>query len=305
MDVYLEVFERIDSHLLIQALAAHEAAHEPDGAWIAKVWTTAEPWLARTPAAEETLARLSQYLAPHRLKVAPLPVALADDVPVEAYTGFAVVERPSSQMDRLVLAAIVAHAQPSPLPAGVVRWGHTQRTSDGRLAFRLWSFDTVTTHAASAVTQIEAVWLSTNIDDMPGEFYGYLMERLLARGARDVWFEPVQMKKSRPGVTVHVLAYPEQEHDMLDIIFRETTTLGIRRLPLTTYVLTRQVVSVQTPWGPVRIKLGLWQGHVRSAQPEYEDCAHIARVQQLPLSDVYAAAQQAWTLQSTSSEPTP
>ena len=130
------------------------------------------------------------------------------------------------------------------------------------------------------------VLLETNIDDMTPEIYGYLIDRLLEAGARDAFLTPVIMKKGRPGIQLTVLADPNKETELTELIFSETTTLGIRRLPVQRHILERRTDTVQTPYGPIRVKIADIGGKQRIT-PEYDDCVRIAREQQVPILDVY------------------
>lgn len=130
------------------------------------------------------------------------------------------------------------------------------------------------------------VLLETNIDDMTPEIYGYLIDRLLEAGARDAFLTPVIMKKGRPGIQLTVLADPNKETELTELIFSETTTLGIRRLPVQRHILERRADTVQTPYGPIRVKIADIGGKQRIT-PEYDDCARIAREKQIPILDVY------------------
>jgi hypothetical protein len=143
--------------------------------------------------------------------------------------------------------------------------------------------------AAGAATEI--VGLETNIDDLPGEILGYLMDRLLAAGALDVFYTPIQMKKNRPGVLVRVLCAPDTVDTCTGVLFAETTTLGVRRTRYTRDVLPREFRTVDTPYGPVRLKISRWQDLER-AEPEYEDCRKLAEEHGVSLLAVYRAARE-------------
>ena len=137
------------------------------------------------------------------------------------------------------------------------------------------------------------VLLETNIDDMTPEIYGYLIDRLFEAGARDAFLTPVIMKKGRPGIQLTVLADPNKETELTELIFSETTTLGIRRLPIQRHILERRTDTVQTPYGPmgygpIRVKIADIGGKQRIT-PEYDDCVRIAREKQVPILDVYKA----------------
>ena len=130
------------------------------------------------------------------------------------------------------------------------------------------------------------ILLETNIDDMTPEIYGYLIDRLLEAGARDAFLTPVIMKKGRPGIQLTVLADPNKETELTELIFSETTTLGIRRLPVQRHILERRTDTVQTPYGPIRVKIADIGGKQRIT-PEYDDCVRIAREKQVPILDIY------------------
>src|SRR5207249_9661419 len=119
-------------------------------------------------------------------------------------------------------------------------------------------------------------------------------ERLLAEGALDVFSTPIFMKKNRPGVLLSVLAPEEVLSALEEILFRETTTFGIRRYVVTRHKLNRRSCTVSTPWGPVQGKLGWLEGRPPVFSPEYEDCARVAREQGVALREVYMQAQKAY-----------
>ncbi|MCC6421273.1 MAG: LarC family nickel insertion protein, partial [Gemmataceae bacterium] len=151
-------------------------------------------------------------------------------------------------------------------------------------------------HGAQPVGfESDQVWvLETNLDDLPAEVIGYCYDLLLAAGALDVYAIPIFMKKNRPGVLLSVLAPAEKVGAVEAILFRETTTLGVRRYPVSRHKLHRRPHSVETPWGPVHGKLGWQEGRPPVFAPEYEDCARLARQHGIPLREIYARAQQAY-----------
>lgn len=127
--------------------------------------------------------------------------------------------------------------------------------------------------------------LSCNLDDMTGEELGFAMEQLLEGGALDVYTTAISMKKNRPATMLTVLCRAEQKEEMVRLIFRHTTTLGIREAEFTRYTLQRHMESVETPYGPVRKKVVSGYGVSRS-KLEYEDLAKIAREQQKGLREL-------------------
>ena len=134
--------------------------------------------------------------------------------------------------------------------------------------------------------------LEANLDDLSPQVLGYAMERLLAEGALDVFSIPVQMKKSRPGALLTVLAKTEDADRLSKLIFAETTTLGVRCREEYRQVLTRRWETVATTWGPVRIKIANMNGTVSNYAPEYEDCRALAEAQHVPLRTVIQEAVQ-------------
>jgi pyridinium-3,5-bisthiocarboxylic acid mononucleotide nickel chelatase len=135
--------------------------------------------------------------------------------------------------------------------------------------------------------------LEANIDDMTPELAPWVLERLFEAGAADVWFTPIHMKRGRPGITLSVLCAPGADAELRELLWRETSTLGVRGLPVRKWMLDRRVVEVELPGGKVRVKLGLDGGRVVNAAPEYADCARLAGQTGRPLKDVMARAQAA------------
>lgn len=136
------------------------------------------------------------------------------------------------------------------------------------------------------------VLMETNIDDCNPQLFDYVMERLFKAGALDVWFTPIQMKKNRPAITLSVLAPVTLQAEMETILFTETTTIGIRRYAVQRTVAERREDTVDTPWGPVRMKSSFINGKICSVTPEVEDCRQLAGVHGIPLKEVLAAARQ-------------
>lgn len=137
------------------------------------------------------------------------------------------------------------------------------------------------------------VMLESNIDDMNPQIYSHLFPLLFEEGALDVYLTPIIMKKNRPGTVLSVLCPLSLAHRLEQIIFVETTTLGIRRLPVTRNCLQRELRSVQTPWGQVQVKAAVCDGQILRVAPEFEDCSRIARQHQVPLQEVISAAHKA------------
>ncbi len=144
--------------------------------------------------------------------------------------------------------------------------------------------------ARERVTVIEC-----EIDDMNPQIFGVAMDRLYAAGALEVFYVPVQMKKNRPGTLLTVIAPPEKRSELADVIFRETTTIGLRHCEVDREVLAREIVEVTTPIGTVRFKIAHRGGRVINATPEFDDCARLAAANNLSVKDVQAIAIKAYT----------
>jgi pyridinium-3,5-bisthiocarboxylic acid mononucleotide nickel chelatase len=161
---------------------------------------------------------------------------------------------------------------------------------------RLWIGDSDQTGAALETIHV----LETQVDDMNPQVIGYLFDRLLTAGALDVFTQPVGMKKSRPGILIVVICHPHQVASCEQIIFQETTTLGIRRSIQQRSILPREIRTVVTSYGPIRVKVALSNlsdgADIWNIQPEFADCAKLAHQNQLPWQTIYALAQQtAWS----------
>jgi uncharacterized protein (TIGR00299 family) protein len=151
-----------------------------------------------------------------------------------------------------------------------------------------------TVHTASETISV----LEANLDDLNPQVFGYVMDRLFEEGALDAFGIPVQMKKNRPGMLLTVLCKTQDADKLTNLIFTETTTLGIRRREEQRRVLSRRWVSVATPWGEVRIKVASMNGTVTNYAPEYEDCRKIAFAKHVPLKMVMQEAVQQYLLDS-------
>ena len=136
--------------------------------------------------------------------------------------------------------------------------------------------------------------LEATLDDLNPQLFGYVMDRVLQAGALDAYAIPVQMKKNRPGTLLTVLAKPEDAAKLTEIIFSETTTLGVRRRQEQRQALIRKWVNVPTRWGEVRMKLASMNGTVTNYAPEYEDCRRIAAEHHVPLKAVMQEAVQGY-----------
>ncbi len=190
------------------------------------------------------------------------------------------------------ILATVAEAF-GPLPAMTIEaiglGAGTRELPDMANILRLFVGQTASTPGSDRVWMLE-----TNLDDLPGEVVGYATAQLLAAGALDAYVTPIQMKKNRPGVMVSALCDEARIPALEAILFRETTTLGIRRYPVSRHKLNRKAAEVRTPFGTVKGKLGWIDGRPPQFSPEYDDCARVAAARNVPLREVYQAAHAAY-----------
>jgi uncharacterized protein (TIGR00299 family) protein len=226
-------------------------------------WVETQHGLLPVPA-PATLALLASVHAP--LQPAPGPGELVTPTGAAMLAAWATFTQPSMRLLR-------------------VATGAGQRQLDWPNVARLW--------LGEPSVDGSLVLLQTNIDDMNPQLYGDVTRHLLEAGALDVWLAPVQMKKGRPGVLLSVLASLHLEARLAGLMLRETTTLGVRVLPVRRWEAGRQIQEVETGFGVVRVKLKELDGQVVAAVPEYEDCVRLAEAAGVPTRQVYEAAQAA------------
>ena len=129
---------------------------------------------------------------------------------------------------------------------------------------------------------------------MNPQLFGVVMDKLLAGGALDVFYTPIQMKKNRPGTLLSVIAVPGAREKLTAIVFRETTTIGVRYREMTRECLDRETQNVTTPFGQVRFKVARRNGEILNASPEFDDCVRLAEASGLSVKEIQAAATKAW-----------
>jgi pyridinium-3,5-bisthiocarboxylic acid mononucleotide nickel chelatase len=151
-----------------------------------------------------------------------------------------------------------------------------------------------TAEPTSRQRSMQVAVLECEIDDMNPQIFGVLMEKLYAAGALEVFYSAVQMKKNRPGTLMTIVARPGDREAMTEIVFRESTTIGIRHQLLSRECLDREMVTVTTSLGPVRFKVASRGGRVLNAQPEFDDLAKLSAEHGIPVKDAQALAHKAW-----------
>ena len=139
---------------------------------------------------------------------------------------------------------------------------------------------------ADVITVLEA-----NLDDMNPEWFEYAQEQLFVQGALDVFYTPIFMKKNRPATKLTVLCETGKVDTLVDTLFQNTSTFGVRTYEVRRQKLQRFSQTVETPFGPIAVKIGQWRGQVVQISPEYESCRHAARHAGVPLQQIYQAAE--------------
>ena len=181
-----------------------------------------------------------------------------------------------------VLATLAIFKRPA-LAVQQVGYGFGKKITPRPNALRVWLGEGTASEGA-------LVLLECNIDDQPAEQLAYVCTQALALGARDVWQQQIVMKKGRAALLLSVLCDRDHEDALVDLLMRQTSTLGMRRSMVDRHVAERALVTVDTHYGPLRVKVKTWRGDVIGAAPEYEDCAAAAQAHAVPLTQVYAAA---------------
>jgi uncharacterized protein (TIGR00299 family) protein len=219
---------------------------------------------------------------------APATVRLLGDAPIYSEGPRAELLTPTGAL------LLTGHADAfGPLPlmrVGQVGYGAGQRDfADTPNVLRVLVGESADARAAERIVE-----LACETDDMNPQIFGVLMDKLYDAGALEVFYQAVQMKKNRPGTLVTVLAAPSQREALASVLFRETTTIGVRYQEMDRDCLDREIVTLDTAFGSVRMKIARRDGVVLNAAPEFEDCARLARERDLPVKDVQAAATKAW-----------
>jgi uncharacterized protein (TIGR00299 family) protein len=173
----------------------------------------------------------------------------------------------------------------------IIRTGYGIGTKDSTIPNVLRVYLCETASRAKPTTETQYI-VECNIDDMNPEFYDYIIDSLFESGAKDVYITPIIMKKSRPAVKLSVLCPPEAEQRVNEVLFKETSTLGVRRYLTDKTMLDRQIDIVNTSYGEVRIKTAYYKGKCIKSKPEYDDCIKIARDKGIPINQVYREVEQ-------------
>ena len=183
-----------------------------------------------------------------------------------------------------IVRALGKHfGDPPPMKLEKIGYGTGQKEFAGRPNL----FRIVLGESDSSASQEDMLVLETNIDDMNPQFFDYVMDRLFAAGARDVFLTPIQMKKNRPATLLSVIAEPHERTKLAEIIFKETTTIGIRCYPVQRLILKRVLKKVKTRFGDVAMKVIEQPDGSKRTTPEYNELKRIAAAKKLPIKVIY------------------
>ncbi|MCY4028526.1 MAG: nickel pincer cofactor biosynthesis protein LarC [Acidobacteria bacterium] len=222
---------------------------------------------------------------------APATVRLVQGAPI--YSSGPPVERLTPTGALLVTGYAASYGGVPTMTVRNVGYGAGRRDLAGTPnALRVLIGDDGAGDAGAVVERVAVV--ECEIDDMNPQIYGVLMDRLRAAGAVDAYYTPIQMKKNRPGTLVTVLAAPDRRHAVSEVLFAETTTLGVRTSETTRECLERHLVEVETPLGTIPIKVARRGGAVLNAAPEFEDCVRVAETHGMSVKQVHAVAMKAY-----------
>jgi pyridinium-3,5-bisthiocarboxylic acid mononucleotide nickel chelatase len=215
---------------------------------------------------------------------APATARLLEGVPVYSGTQRAEMVTPTGAL--LITAYATEFGGIPPMRIAKIGYGAGARTfEDTPNVLRVLIGDDDAKAPSHTVVVIEA-----EIDDMNPQIFGVVMDKLLAEGALDVFYTPVQMKKNRPGTLLSVIAPPASRETLTSIVFRETTTIGVRYREMTRECLDRETRTVSTPFGDVRFKIARRDDEILNASPEFEDCVDLANRHGRPIKEILAAA---------------
>ncbi len=219
---------------------------------------------------------------------APATVRLLEGVPIYSGTQRAEMVTPTGAL--LITEYAKEFGGIPPMKTSRIGYGAGARNfEDTPNVLRVLIGESDASVSSHTVTVIEA-----EIDDMNPQIFGVVMEKLLAQGALDVFYTPIQMKKNRPGTLLSVIATPATRETLTATIFQETTTIGVRYRDMTRECLDRETQTVNTPFGPIRFKVARRAGEVLNAAPEFDDCVRVANATGRSVKEIQAAATKAW-----------
>src|SRR5512133_2391412 len=213
---------------------------------------------------------------------APATAEIVKNIPVRKGT----VDYEATTPTGAAIVATCANSFTDKTNFRIIRTAYGIGTRDGSIPNVLRVFLCESVDVGESET-VPSFIIECNIDDMNPEFYDYIIDSLFSAGAKDVFITPIIMKKSRPAVKLSVLCTPEAEGRVNEVLFRETSTIGVRKYNIDKTMLSRKIEVVATRYGDIRVKSAFYEGVCIKSKPEYEDCIKIAREKSIPVSYVY------------------
>jgi uncharacterized protein (TIGR00299 family) protein len=219
---------------------------------------------------------------------APATLRLLGDAPV--YGSDIAMELLTPTGALLLTDYADAYGPIPPMTVERIGYGAGDRDLDGRPNV----LRVVVGRGAADSVDVDVAVIECEIDDMNPQIFGSLMDQLYASGALDVFYAAIQMKKNRPGTLMTIVARPSDRERLVNLVFRETTTIGVRYAVMRRDCLDRETVVIETPLGEVRFKIARRDGRVINAQPEFDDLLRLSREHSRPVKEVQALAAKAW-----------
>ena len=182
-----------------------------------------------------------------------------------------------------ILTTLATFDQPT-IKVNAFGYGFGQKKIDGYLNVLTTWIGTIDIEKSK---KNQLILIETNIDDMPSEIFGFIQESLFSIGVKDVWTSPIYMKKNRPGITLSVLLSKDLESQVIEMIYNETTTLGLRIQTVLRDQLEREILLIESEFGNINVKVKYIDGVVKSFHPEYEDCKLAAQKFNIPYQEVF------------------
>lgn len=216
---------------------------------------------------------------------APATSEIVKNVPVK--TGLVQHEATTPTGAAILVATVDEFTEQLNFPISKTGYGIGMRdVSEVPNVLRVYLSKTTNEQDVHDVMVEEAIVLECNIDDMNPEQYGFVLDKLFEGGASDAWLVPIIMKKSRPAITLSVLCTPQKADEMKEIIFKHTSSIGLRESVVTKSMLHRKAITVSTKFGDVRVKQCVYQGKAVRSKPEFEDCKALANKHNISIDEI-------------------
>jgi uncharacterized protein (TIGR00299 family) protein len=221
----------------------------------------------------------------HGLMPVPAPATAEIVAGIPVKTGLVDFEATTPTGAAILAATVDSFSERMEMDIAKTGYGIGQRDGEIPNVLRVYLAESMKSSDQDVITE-EALMLECNLDDMNPESFSHVMDLLFEAGAADVFIIPMVMKKSRPGHLLSVLCNRVKVEEMKEILFRETSSIGLREYSLKKNMLRREIIVVKTRYGDVEVKRSYWNGLVVSEKPEFEQCSHLAREHGVALKEI-------------------